>query len=101
MQVQLFKKVGTYPDKDTGKDKPYTNFYVKCGDALVPVQVCYFPNPKFDNRDPNYNGRKQVLSAFAAILPPKDENGDGAEHKPSAPPPDEDVPAPSDDDFPI
>lgn len=84
MQVQLFKKSGKYTDKD-GKEKPFTNFYVKCGDALVPIAVCYFPNAKCDNRDPQYNGRKEVLSAFAAILPDKSDNG--AVHRPSAPPP--------------
>ena len=91
MQVQLFKKCGTYTDTKTGKEKRFTNFYLKCGDALVPVEVCYFPKVEFDNRDPNYNGRKEVLSAFAATLPDK-PNGDGgnaAAHKPSAPPPDE------------
>lgn len=75
MQVQLFKKVGTYTDKKDGKEKRFTNFYLKCGDALVPVEVCYFPQEKFDNRDPQYNGRKEVLSAFAAILPDKPDNG--------------------------
>ena len=29
MQVQLFKKVGTYKDKKDGKEKQYTNFYFK------------------------------------------------------------------------
>ena len=92
MQVQLFKKIGKYTDKNDGKEKQFTNFYIKCGDALVPIEVCYFPQAKFDNRDPNYNGRKQVLSAFAAILPEKPDGGNSAVHtpvQPSAIPPDE------------
>lgn len=88
MQVQLFKRVGKYTDKNDGKEKQFTNFYLKCGDALVPVEVCYFPQEKFDGRDPNYNGRKQVLSAFAAILPDKNDGG-SSEHKPSTPSPNE------------
>ncbi len=80
MQVQLYKKVGKYTDKKDGKEKPFTNFYLKCGDALVPVEVCYFPNPKCDNRDPQYNGRKEVLTAFAAILPDKSNSSTPAQN---------------------
>ncbi len=68
MQVQLFKKVGKYTDKD-GKEKTSTRFYVKCGDTLVPIEVPYFEGE--DGRDYQYNGRKSVLSAFADILPDK------------------------------
>ena len=92
MQVQLFKKVGTYTDKKDGKEKRFTNFYVKCGDALIPVEVCYFPNDKFDGRDPQYSGRKDVLSAFAAMLPDKPDNGDSKSQRPSTPPPDDMTP---------
>ncbi len=59
MQVELYKKTGTYQDKASGKDKQFVNFYVKCGDVLVPVTVCYFENE--EGRDFQYNGRKQVL----------------------------------------
>ena len=87
MQVQLFKKVGKYTDKSTGKEKSFTNFYIKCGDTFVPVEVSFFPQDKFDGRDPNYNGRKLVLSSFADNLPDK---SDGGEHsaKPTTPPSD-------------
>lgn len=70
MQVQLFKKTGTYTDKD-GHDKPYTNFYVRCGDSLIPIQPCFFPDKDNDNRDYQYAGRKEVLKSFADILPDK------------------------------
>ncbi len=69
MQVELYKKTGTYQDKASGKDKQFVNFYVKCGDVLVPVTVCYFENE--EGRDFQYNGRKQVLAAFAEVLPEK------------------------------
>lgn len=75
MQVELFKRNGKYVDKKDGKEKSFTNFFLRCGDELVPVEVCFFPQDKFDGRDPNYNGRKKVLSAFAAILPDKPDNG--------------------------
>lgn len=79
MQVQLFKKQGTYKDKE-GKEKRYTNFYLRCNDALIPIEVCYFPNDKCDGRDPQYAGRKDVMSAFAAILPDKLDSGNSAQN---------------------
>ena len=74
MQVELFKQKGKYVDKKDGKEKPFINFFLRCGDELVPVDVRFFPQEKFDGRDPNYNGRKKVLSAFAAILPDKPDS---------------------------
>ena len=73
MDVKLFKKTGTYFSERDKKDKPFTNFYIQCNDQLVPIEVKYFPNPAFDNRDPGYQGRFAVLSAFAEILPDKEE----------------------------
>ena len=71
MTVQLFKKVGTYKDQE-GKEKRFTNFYVQCGDQMIVVEPKYFPNPKFDDRDPGFAGRKAVLEAFATPLPEKE-----------------------------
>ena len=42
-QVELYKQTGTYVNKD-GVEKNFTNFYVKCGDELVPVTVKFFEN---------------------------------------------------------
>ena len=78
MQVQLLKKVGTYQDKKTGKDKQYVNFYLKCGDTLVPIQPCFFPDKENDNRDYQYNGRKEVLKSFADTLPDRGKPADTA-----------------------
>lgn len=71
MQVELFKKVGSYVDKKDGKEKQSTRFYLRCGDSFIPVEVPYFEGE--DGRDYAYNGRKSVLSAFASILPDKDK----------------------------
>lgn len=71
--VKLYKKEGTYFNKEKQKDVPYTNFYVQCGSELIAVQPCYFPNDKCEGRDPGFLGRKSVLSAFAEPLPEKDE----------------------------
>ena len=73
MTVTLYKKTGTYFSQKDNKDKQYTNFYVQCNDQLIPVEVKYFPNPQFQDRDPGYQGRFAVLSAFAAPLPERDE----------------------------
>ena len=69
MQVKLYKKKGTYVDKKDNKEKQYTNFYVECGDKLIPVEPVFFPNSALDGRDPGYSGRKSVLEAFAELLP--------------------------------
>ena len=71
MEIKLYQKNGTYTKKDTGEQKPYINFYVKVGNTLVPINVPYFPNDNLDGRDPNYNGRIEVLKAAAEILPEK------------------------------
>lgn len=70
MQVQLFKKVGKYVDKEDGKEKSSVRFYLRCGDNLVPIEVTYFKN--YEGKDYQYNGRKEVLKAFADNLPEKE-----------------------------
>lgn len=72
MTVELFKKVGTYKDQE-GKDKRFTNFYVKCGDQMIVVEPKYFPKAEFEGRDPSFAGRKAVLEAFATPLPEKED----------------------------
>lgn len=75
MQVDLLKKSSTYTNKD-GEEKTAVNFYLRCGETLVPIQVRYFEND--EGRDPNYPGRKLVLSSFASTLPeqpPKKDSG--------------------------
>ena len=69
-QVELYKQTGTYVNKD-GVEKNFTNFYVKCGDELVPVTVKFFEND--EGNDPRYAPRKAVMSAFASLLPPLPE----------------------------
>lgn len=69
MQVELFKKMSTYKNKD-GEEKIATNFYIKCGNELVPIEVKYF-EAKDGGNDPNYRARKYLLSATAEELPEK------------------------------
>ena len=78
MTVNLFKRSGTYFSEKDKKDKPYTNFYIQCNDQLIPIEVKYFPNPQFQDRDPGYQGRFAVLSAFAAPLPEREEKRESA-----------------------
>lgn len=69
-QVELYKQTGTYVNKD-GVEKIFTNFYVKCGDELIPVTVKFFEND--EGNDLRYAPRKAVMSAFASLLPPLPE----------------------------
>lgn len=73
-QVELFKKAGTY--EENGEEKRYTNFYVRCGDSLIPVKIAYFENE--EGRDPQYNARKAVMSAFSDVLPDKPKTEENA-----------------------
>lgn len=70
-QVELFKRKGTYTDTKTGEEKPFTNFFAKCGDELIPIQVRFFENE--EGKDPRYSARKAVLSAFSAMFPEREE----------------------------
>lgn len=69
-QVSLLKKNGSYINKD-GEEKKVTNFFIRCGDALVPIEVKFFEN-KETGRDDRYRERRVLLSAFAEELPDKD-----------------------------
>lgn len=78
MQVVLYKKSGTYFSKQDNKDKPFTRFYLRCGNTVVPIEPTYF-NKKDENgediRDLGYSARKSVLEAFADELPDKEKSG--------------------------
>ena len=71
VDVKIFKKEGTYIDKN-GKKKPFTNFYLQANDKMIPIEVKYFPNDKFEGRDPGYKGRVAVLSLLAQPVPEKE-----------------------------
>ena len=62
-QVSLLKKNGSYVNKD-GEEKKVTNFFVRCGDVLVPIEVKYFES-KETGKDDRYRERRVLLSAFA------------------------------------
>ena len=68
--VKLYKREGTYQDKN-GETKRSCHFYLKLGNALIPVEVSYFENEKL-GRDPQYPGRREIMKAFAEDLPTKD-----------------------------
>jgi len=66
INVELFKKRTTYKDKD-GNERHGFNFFLKCGETMIPIEPKYFPNPetKVDSR---YAMRKEVLKSFATTL---------------------------------
>ncbi len=76
MQVQLLKKKGKYLDKNTGEEKYFTRFYLRCNDKLIPVEPTYFAKKDDKGNDlPDYqfSKRKEVLDAFADDLPDKEK----------------------------
>ncbi len=69
--VTLLKKNVKYIDKkDNNKEKTATNFYLQCGDSLIPIEVKFFADAA-TGKDNQYIGRKSVMSAFAEQLPEK------------------------------
>ena len=71
VDVKIYKKEGTYTDKN-GKEKLFVNFYLQANDKMIPIEVKYFPNDKFEGRDPGYQGRVAVLSMLAQPFPEKE-----------------------------
>ena len=67
MQVNLYKRNVEYTNQD-GEVKTATNYFVQCGDVLVPVEVKYFED-KQTGEDKNYRTRRSLMSAFAETLP--------------------------------
>lgn len=84
MQVNLFKRRVPYVDQKDGKEKIATNFFVSCGDILVPVEVKYFEN-KETGRDDRYFERKTLLSAFADTLPDRPKKDEAQASAPAVP----------------
>ena len=73
INIKLYKKEGTYFDKEAKKDKRYTNYYVGFNGNLIPIQIKYFPDDRFGGRDPGYSARAALMSAFAEPLPEQKE----------------------------
>lgn len=71
MQVQLFKKISLYMD-NAGQQRTATNFYVQLNDQLIPIEVKYFPGEN-NSPDQNFRGRKMIMSAFADVLPERQQ----------------------------
>ena len=71
VEVKIWKKEVTY-QKD-GVDKRATNFFLQLNDQFIPIEVKYFPQDKFNGRDPGYQGRVSALSLVAEMLPDKEK----------------------------
>lgn len=70
--VQLFKNQKKYVDRN-GQEKVATNFYLKLGDVLVPIEPKYFQD-KETGLDKAYVSRKTLMSALAETLPSRPSN---------------------------
>ena len=71
MQVKLYKRIGEYVNQ-AGEKKSVTNYFVECGDVLVPVEVKYFED-KVTHEDKQYRTRRTLMSAFAEELPEREK----------------------------
>lgn len=67
MQVKLYKRNVEFKNTK-GEKKTATNYFVECGDVLVPVEVKYFED-KVTGEDKQYRTRRTLMSAFAEELP--------------------------------
>lgn len=72
--VLLFRKDSTYTDKQ-GQERKSTQFYLQCGNSLVPVEATYF-NKKDEKgnpiKDTQYPSRREVMKSYADELPAKE-----------------------------
>ena len=71
MQVKLYKQNVEYTTSK-GEKKKATNYFVECGDVLVPVEVKYFED-KVTHEDKQYRTRRTLMSAFAEELPEREK----------------------------
>lgn len=72
MMVKLFKRNVEYTTA-TGEVKTATNYFLQCGDVLVPIEVKFFAD-KATGEDKNYRTRRTLMSAFAEELPERKQN---------------------------
>ena len=79
MMVKLFKKNVEYTT-NKGEKKTATNYFVECGDVLVPVEVKYFED-KETGEDKYYRTRRTLMSAFAEELPARNTSNASQEKK--------------------
>ncbi len=70
--VTLLKRRGSYTDKKENEQKFFTNFYLRCGTDFIAIEVDYLPVDA-KKEDPNYGSNRRILSAFADLLPSKEE----------------------------
>lgn len=71
MQLELFKKTGSYIDKDN-KEKRSVQFYVKANETLIPIEPTYYRKRDENGnelQDYGYATRKFALETFATELP--------------------------------
>ena len=71
MEVKLYAEKGTYKDKE-GKDQQFTNFYLKCGNQMIPIEPKYFKK-RDGASDKGFIVRKGILDSFAEPLPSKEQ----------------------------
>lgn len=93
VEIKVFKRKGKYYSENKKKDVYFTDFFIELNGELIPIEVKYFKQDKFEGRDPGYAGRVAKLELVAENLPEKKVTS-------SAPQPSE-APTPDDADLPM
>ena len=89
VEIKVFKRKGKYFSEAKKKDVYFTDFFIELNGELIPIEVKYFKQEKFDGRDPGYAGRVAKLELVAENLPERN-SGKTTE-----------APAPDDSDLPL
>ena len=89
VEIKVFKRKGKYFSEAKKKDVYFTDFFIELNGELIPIEVKYFKQGKFEGRDPGYAGRVAKLELVAENLPERNIA------KPT------ETPAPDDSDLPL
>ena len=89
VEIKVFKRKGKYYSEAKKKDVYFTDFFIELNGELIPIEVKYFKQEKFEGRDPGYAGRVAKLELVAENLPEKN-TGKASE-----------APTPDDSDLPL
>lgn len=71
VKIKIFKRKGKVFSETKQKDVYFTDFFIELNGELIPIEVKYFKQAKFDGRDPGFAGRVAKLELVAENLPEK------------------------------
>ena len=84
VEIKVFKRKGKDFSEAKKKDVYYTDFFIELNGELIPIEIKYFKQDKFDGRDPGYAGRVAKLELVAESLPEKSTSNTASREVPPA-----------------